>query len=257
MPMTFARAPRAASPACARGRRSTWSSIGPASPPQMSRISCVMRSMCSTVSAGVDAALEAVPGVGREVEAPRAPGHRLGPPERGLDVDVARVVRHRRGVAAHDAGQRLDGLRRRRSRRPAHRPRWCCRSAASASRPRGPSARRAPPWILSRSKMCERPAELEHHVVRDVDQRRDRALAAARQALDHPRRRRRLGVDVADRRGRRSGRTGRAPRTFTGSAVVVRRRHRLRSRRVQRRAGQRRDLARDAVARSGNAPGSA
>ena len=34
------------------GRRATWSSIGPAWPPQMSRISRVRYSMCSTVVAG-------------------------------------------------------------------------------------------------------------------------------------------------------------------------------------------------------------
>jgi hypothetical protein len=50
-----------------------------------------------------------VAGVGREVEVARAAGHGLGEPERGFDVDV-RVVGHGRGVAAHDAGQRLDLL---------------------------------------------------------------------------------------------------------------------------------------------------
>src|SRR5256885_13291038 len=40
--------------------------------------------------------------------AARTAGNRLGPPECGLDVDVTRVVGHGRGVAAHDAGQRLD-----------------------------------------------------------------------------------------------------------------------------------------------------
>ena len=39
---------------------------------------------------------------------------------------------------------------------------------------------------------------LEHHVVRDVDERRDAALAAAGQPLDHPGRRPRPRVDVAD-----------------------------------------------------------
>ena len=34
----------------------------------------------------VDAALEAVPGVGRELIAARAAGNRVGPPERGFDV---------------------------------------------------------------------------------------------------------------------------------------------------------------------------
>ena len=92
-----------------------------------------------------------------------------------------------------------------------------------------------------------RPAELEHHVVRDVDQRRHRALAAAREAIDHPARRRaravstprttrpekrphRSGASTVDRQHRRRSSTG------TGGNVGV----------FERRAGQRRDLARDA-----------
>jgi hypothetical protein len=58
--------------------------------------------------AGIDAALEAVAGIGGEVVAARTALHGLRPPEGGLDVDVARVVGHRGGVAAHDAGERLD-----------------------------------------------------------------------------------------------------------------------------------------------------
>ena len=41
-------------------------------------------------------------------------------------------------------------------------------------------------------------AKLEHHVVGNVDQRADRALAAALQALDHPGRCLRARVDAAD-----------------------------------------------------------
>ena len=74
----------------------------------MSRISWVMRSMCSTVMARVDTALKAVAGIGGEVEAARTTRNGLGPPEGGFDVDVLRVVRHGGGIAAHDAGQRLD-----------------------------------------------------------------------------------------------------------------------------------------------------
>src|SRR5690606_7001599 len=58
----------------------------------------------------VHTALEAVARVGGEVVAARATGDRLGPPEGSLDVDVARVVGHGRGVAAHDASQRFDLL---------------------------------------------------------------------------------------------------------------------------------------------------
>ncbi len=56
----------------------------------------------------VDAALEAVRGIGREVVAARAALDRLRPPERRFQVDVGGVERDRGGVAAHDAGQRFD-----------------------------------------------------------------------------------------------------------------------------------------------------
>ena len=51
----------------------------------------------------INSALKAVPGVGGKVEAARAPGDRIGPPECSLDVDVFGVVRDRRSVATHDA----------------------------------------------------------------------------------------------------------------------------------------------------------
>jgi len=44
----------------------------------------------------------------------------------------------------------------------------------------------------------QRPAQFEHHVVGDVHQRRDRALAGALEALAHPRRGRRRGIHIAD-----------------------------------------------------------
>ncbi len=63
-----------------------------------------------------------------------------------------------------------------------------------------------------------RPPELEHHVVGDVDQRGDRALAGALEALLHPVRRRRARVRRRGSRARRSGRTGRAPRSAPAGA---------------------------------------
>ena len=57
---------------------------------------------------GIDAALEAVAGVGGEVEAARATGNGVGPPEGGFHIHIARGVGNSGGVAAHDAGQRLD-----------------------------------------------------------------------------------------------------------------------------------------------------
>ena len=52
-----------------------------------------------------------VPRVGREVEPPRASGDGFGPPERSLHVDILRFISDRRGIATHDACQRLDLLR--------------------------------------------------------------------------------------------------------------------------------------------------
>ena len=55
----------------------------------------------------VDAPLKSVPRIGGEVVTPRPTRHRLGPPKRGLNINVLRVIRHRGGVSPHDPGQRL------------------------------------------------------------------------------------------------------------------------------------------------------
>ena len=52
MPMTLAARAERNATGLHSGKASTWSSIGPAEPPQMSITNCVMRSMCSTVQAG-------------------------------------------------------------------------------------------------------------------------------------------------------------------------------------------------------------
>ena len=193
----------------------------------------------------VDAALEAVSGVGGEVEAPRASGHRLRPPEGRFHVHMARVVRHRGGIAAHDAGQRLDRLR-----IGDHADRGVDVDGVAVEQLQA-LARAAPAHHqlvvdLVQVEDVRRPAVLEHHVVGDVDQRRHRALAAARQALDHPRRRLRLRIDVAhDAAGEAPAQVGRFH--LHRQRLVVPRRNGFDQRRQQRRAGQRRDLARHAV----------
>ena len=55
----------------------------------------------------VHPALEAMAGFGGKTKPARAPRHSLRPPERGLNVDILRSIRYRRGLAAHDAGQGL------------------------------------------------------------------------------------------------------------------------------------------------------
>ena len=87
---------------------------------------------------------------------------------------------------------------------------------------------------------------LEHDVVRDVDQRGDRTLAAAREPVDHPGRRLRGGVDVAHDAAREAPAQVRRLHLHAQLAIVL---HRCRRERggLQRRAGERRHLARDAV----------
>ena len=58
----------------------------------------------------IDAALEAVRRIGREIQTAGAALDRVRPPECRFQVDAVRIVRHRAGVAAHDAGQRFDFL---------------------------------------------------------------------------------------------------------------------------------------------------
>ena len=233
MPITLARARRAASPACAPAARRPGRRSGPASPPQMSRISRGDALDVLDRRRRIDAALEAVAGVGREVVAARAarrpPRATRTPPRRRRCVVV---VRHRGRVAAHDAGERS-------TRRVVgdHADRRVdldrvCRSAASASRPSRPQRTSRPPWILSRSKTCERPAELEHHVVRDVDQRARRS--AGRSAPGARTIQRGVGaarIDVADDAAREAAAADRAPRSRTGSAPSAARTGTVRERR--------------------------
>ena len=60
------------------------------------------------------------------------------------------------------------------------------------------SARRSRRAAWSRSYACIGCAELEHHVVRDVDDRADRAQARTTQALLHPERRLRVRTNAAN-----------------------------------------------------------
>src|SRR5690606_16176036 len=134
-------------------------------------------------------------GVGAEVVAPRAAGNGPGPPEGGLDVDVAGVVGDGGGVAAHDAGQRFDGLV-----VGDHAHLLIDRDGVAVEQLER-FARAAPAHLQAAVDLVEvedvrGATELEHHVVGDVDQGRHAALAAARQALDHPGRRLRPGVDA-------------------------------------------------------------
>ncbi len=192
----------------------------------------------------VDAALEAMPGVGVEVEAARAARHGFGPPERSFDVDVARGIRHRGGVAAHDAGQRFDRVL---IGDHAHLVVELDRVAVQQLElfaDAAPANAQAP-MDLVQVEHVARPAELEHHIVGDVHERAHRALAAAREPVDHPGRRGRLRIHVADdAAGEAPAQIGRFD--LHRQRVAMRWLDRRVTRRVQRRAGQGGDLARDA-----------
>ncbi|OIQ70678.1 hypothetical protein GALL_477080 [mine drainage metagenome] len=57
---------------------------------------------------GVNTAFEPVPGIGGKIESARAPGNRSRPPEGSFNINILCVIRHRRGITAHDTRERLD-----------------------------------------------------------------------------------------------------------------------------------------------------
>ena len=60
---------------------------------------------------GVNTALKTMARVGAEVEAARATCNGRRPPEGSFDIDVLRIVTHRRCIATHDASKRFDLMR--------------------------------------------------------------------------------------------------------------------------------------------------
>src|SRR5690606_9873582 len=123
----------------------------------------------------IDATLEAVRGIGGEVEATRAARDCRGPPERRLDVDVGRVQAYRGGLAAHDArgafdlpivGDHADLL--------VERDRLAIEQLQRFAG--APPAHREAAVDLRQVEDVRGTPQLEHHVVRDVHERRDGAL---------------------------------------------------------------------------------
>ena len=154
------------------------------------------------------------------------------------------TVGHRRGVTTHDAGQRFHALR------VGDHADFVVQGHGVAIEQLEHFTRPAPAhhelvMDLVQVEDVARLPGLEHHIVGDVHQCGDRALPAARQALDHPGRGLGLGVDVADD-------PAREPATqvwcfdLDRQHRVVGHSHRRHCRQVQRRAGQCRHLARDA-----------
>ena len=142
---------------------------------------------CSTLR--VDAALEARARLADEAEAPRGPADRRRVPDGALEQDAARPGMHLGALATHDTGERRRSLT------------VVDDEVAGDERPVG-AVERAQHLASGRIAHAEHPAghtvevervqrlaELEHHVVRDVDDTVDRAHAALREARPQPQRR--------------------------------------------------------------------
>ena len=108
-----------------------------------------------------------------------------------------RVVRHGRGVAAHDAGQRLD------LRIVGDHAHFAIDRDGVAIEQLERLAGLPPAHVQAAMNLVEvknmrRPAQLKHHVIGNIDQRSDAALAATGQPVHHPLRRGGAGVDLPD-----------------------------------------------------------
>ena len=149
-------------------------------------------------------------------------------------------------LAAHDAGEaeRLHARRQTSSRSGSSVSTWPL-SSVSVS----PGTREAHDDIAFEQPVVvrvQRLAQLEHHVVGDVDDCGDRTNARSARAALHPRRRRRTRVDAVDRRAPRNAGRPAASSIRTSRVVGVRDRRHAASGQRQRRAGDRGDFARDA-----------
>jgi len=150
----------------------------------------------------VDAALIAVGGIGREVELPAAALNRLREPEGGFDEEIRRFVVDGRPVAAHDARQALGLVARADDAVPGGElNRFAVQKLDGFALAR-PAHGKAVGIQLLDVVEVRRAAELEHHVVRDVDQSRHRTLTGALKARLHPFRGLRLRVEVPDHAAR-------------------------------------------------------
>jgi hypothetical protein len=145
----------------------------------------------------IDAALEAIAGVTQEAQPAHLALYDRRIPERAFQVDARRVAGDARMLAAHDAGeaQRLRAVadeqqvRFERERLPVQQ-----RQRLAVTREADDDVALEQPVVVR----VQRLAQLEHHVVGDVDDGRDGAHPRALDALLHPRRRRRARVDAFD-----------------------------------------------------------
>ena len=153
-------------------------------------------------------ALKTVSGVGRKIEAARAPGHRRRPPKCGLDINLAGGIAHRRRVPAHDAGQRFDLLVVGNHADLGVQGNRVAVEQLELLAGAGP-AHLQTTMDFFQIKDVRGAAQLEHHVVGNVHQRADAALPATRQPVHHPGGRLRLRIDVAhDASGKAAAQVG-------------------------------------------------
>ena len=153
------------------------SSTGPALPPAIVSSSSVARSMRAARQLRIDAALEAVRGIGMQAQLARAAHDRRRREVRGLQEDVAGGVGDARVEAAHHAGHAPAPSARRRSARSPRRASPRGRRAASASRRRAAWRTTMSPCKRVVVERMHRLAQFEHHVLGDVDHAADRAQA--------------------------------------------------------------------------------
>eukprot|EP01022_Parablepharisma_sp_SALTPOND_P031134 TRINITY_DN785_c0_g5_i1.p2 TRINITY_DN785_c0_g5~~TRINITY_DN785_c0_g5_i1.p2 ORF type:complete len:1059 (-),score=367.39 TRINITY_DN785_c0_g5_i1:4151-7327(-) len=192
----------------------------------------------------IDTALEAMRRIGREVVATGTALDRLREPEGGFQIDIGGLQRDGGGIATHDAGQGFDFLVVR-----DHTDPLIDFDGVAVEELQGFTLA-APAHIQAAVDLVEiehvrGTTQFQHHIVGDVHQRRDRALAAALQALLHPLRRGCLGIEATnDAASETAAQVGRG-NTHRQLLVQVGR-DRLEGRRLQRAAGQGRDFTRHA-----------
>ncbi len=160
----------------------------------------------------IDAALETVDRIGRQLVASASTGDRIRREAGALEEYARHVARDFRRHAAHHAGKRQ------RTRIVGDQQvggssstSWPL-SSVSVS-PACARRTRMPPASFDSVERVHRLAQFQHHVVRDVDDRVDAANAGAAQPLAHPVRCARMQVDALARRGRRSSGSPRPSRS--------------------------------------------
>src|SRR5690606_26631450 len=200
----------------------------------------------------INAALEAMARLGAELVATGPAHDGLGPPERAFQVDVGGFEGDGGGLTAHDAGHAFDhvasgdhtniGLQ------INHLPAQQFERFALARPAHGEAALNA-----AYVEHVGRATQLEHHVIRNIDQRRNRTLPRPLELTLHPGWRFGTGIDPADyATGKATAQIGRLD--LDGKAVFDRGHYRFERQGLQGRAGQRGDFTGHATDRQAVCP---